>query len=407
MIFFEAISIGEAINRLMRGDVPMLFSAYDGSSAGPLDSVVGFHLRNERGLAYMVTAPGELGMARAYLSGDLDLSGVHPGDPTAVLEIFKQETKSRMPTPGDILTIMRALNAHHLLPPTPPAQERVPRWRRAAEGVRRRACGGDYFFAASNDFYRVLLGDVMTQSCAELVTSDQDLTEGQLAQFDRVCRELRLAPGQRLLDIGCGWGEFVRFAAREYGVRALGVTRSLDQALWAKEAIDHAGLADLAEVRHLDYRDVAEGDFDAVSVLGLRESVAAHNHSGYFQRVADRLRPGGRLLGHYLAAATPAHRRPGPFTDRYVLSGAEFCTPTELVRTARAARLEVASCVDISSQYAATMGRWSENLVENWDECVAEVGEGSAKVWGLYLAGARIDAQTRGTLLQQLSAQRA
>ena len=135
---------------------------------------------------------------------------------------------------------------------------------------------------------------------------DASLEEAQAAKFDLVCRKLALEPGQRLLDVGCGWGGMVRHAAREYGVRSLGVTLSLQQAEWAKTAIDREGLGDLAEVRHLDYRDVMEDGFDAVSSIGLTEHIGVRNHASYFAHLRDRLRPGGRLLNHCI---TRSHNR--------------------------------------------------------------------------------------------------
>src|SRR5688500_5700456 len=291
------LTIAQAMDRLVRGGLPVRFTAYDGSSAGPPDAALGMHLRTERGLAYLMTAPGDLGMARAYVSGDLDLSGVHPGDPYDALVLLKDNTKFRVPTPSEALLIARSLELSRLRPPPPPPQEHLPRWRRAVEGLRhsmsRDAGVISRHYDVSNRFYEMVLGPSMAYTCALYPTPDTTLEEAQAAKFDLVCRKLDLRPGQRLLDVGCGWGTMVRHAAREYGVKVLGVTLSLEQAEWGKEAIDREGLGDLAEVRHLDYRDVVETGFDAISSIGLTEHVGVRNYPTYFAHLRDRLKPGG------------------------------------------------------------------------------------------------------------------
>ena len=304
------------MDRLVRGGLPLHFTAYDGSSAGPPDADVGMQLRTERGLAYLMTAPGDLGMARAYVSGDLQLSGVHPGDPYDALVLLKDHTKFRVPAPSEAVHIARSLGLTHLRPPPPPPQEHLPRWRRAVEGLRhsmtRDAGVISHHYDVSNRFYELVLGPSMAYTCALYETPDMSLEEAQAAKFELVCRKLDLQPGQRLLDVGCGWGAMVRHAAREHGVRALGVTLSLEQAQWAKEAIDREGLGDLAEVRHLDYRDVVESGFDAVSSIGLTEHIGVRNYPAYFRHLRDRLRPGGRLLNHSITRRHNRRTETGP-----------------------------------------------------------------------------------------------
>ena len=388
------MSIGDAMDRLVRGGLPVRFTAYDGSSAGPLDAPFGLDLRTERGLAYLMTAPGDLGMARAYVSGDLDFSGVHPGDPYDAMALLKDHTKFRLPSPSEAVNIARSLGLHHLRPPAPPPQEHLPRWRRAVEGLRhsmtRDADVISHHYDVSNRFYELVLGPSMAYTCALYETPDATLEEAQAAKFDLVCRKLALEPGQRLLDVGCGWGTMVRHAAREYGVKALGVTLSLEQAQWAKEAIDREGLGDLAEVRHLDYRDVVENGFDAVSSIGLTEHIGVRNYPSYFAQLRDRLKPGGRLLNHCITRPHNRRQETGAFIDRYVFPDGELIGSGTIITAAQDAGLEVQHSENIRMHYASTLRDWNRNLVENWDECVAEVGEGTARVWGLYIAGSRI-----------------
>src|SRR4051795_3712410 len=269
--------IAEAFEQLIQGPLPLRFTAYDGSASGPEDAPFGFDLRNERGLEYLMTAPGDLGLGRAYVSGDLVVTGVHPGDPYEGLKALQKGLKLRRPSPAELLRIVSGLGISHLKPPTPPQQETLPKWRRVVEGVRHSRTRDreaiHHHYDVSNTFYEYVLGPSMTYPCAVFPTEDASLEEAQENKYDLICRKLDLKPGQRLLDLGCGWGGMVRHAAKHYGVKALGVTLSAEQAAWAGKAIAEEGLDGLAEVRHLDYRDVPEGGFDAVSSIGLTEHI--------------------------------------------------------------------------------------------------------------------------------------
>jgi len=194
----------------------------------------------------------------------------------------------------------------------------------------------------------------------------------------------------------------VRHAAREHGVKALGVTLSREQAAWAKEAIDREGLGDLAEVRHLDYRDVLEGEFDAVSSIGLSEHIGVRNYPSYFSFLHDRLKPEGRLLNHSI---TRHHNRPTPagaFIDRYVFPDGELTGSGTMIAAAEDAGFEVMHTENLRVHYARTLEGWNRNLVENWDACVAEVGLGTARIWGLYIASCRIGFERNEVQLAQV-----
>lgn len=405
------ISIGDAVASLLRDGMPVRFTAYDGSSAGPADAEIGLHLASERGLRYLLTAPGDLGMARAYVAGDLQLTGVHPGDPYDAMALLMNHLRFRAPTAAEALRLVRGLGISNLLkPPPPPPEEHLPRWRRVVEGLRhsmtRDAEAIHHHYDVSNAFYEMVLGPSMAYTCAVFETEDATLEEAQAAKFDLVCRKLDLQPGQRLLDVGCGWGGMVMHAAKHYGVRALGVTLSREQAEWAKRAIDEAGLSDLAEVRHLDYRDVLEGDFDAVSSIGMTEHIGVRNYPAYFEFLRSKLRDGGRLLNHCI---TRPHNRPtetGAFIDRYAFPDGELSGSGTIIAAAQDAGLEVMHEENLRIHYAFTLREWCRNLVENWDACVAEVGEGTARVWGLYMAGSRIGFERNEIQLHQVLAVR-
>lgn len=401
------VTIGEALTRLMAGGVPFRFTAYDGSTAGPPDSPIHLRLKNERGLSYLLSAPGDLGMARAYVSGDLELEGVHPGNPYDAMVRLQSNLKFRMPSPAEAFQLARGIGLGKLLPPEPPPQEALPRWRRLLEGFRhsklRDAGAIHHHYDVSNRFYELVLGPSMTYTCACFPREGVTLEEAQTYKYDLVARKLGLRPGMRLLDVGCGWGGMVRHAAREYGVEVIGVTLSREQASWGQAAVERDGLADRAEVRYGDYREVAETGFDAVSSIGLTEHIGVRNYPSYFSFLRDKLVPGGRILNHCITRShNHARATTGAFIDRYVFPDGELTGSGRIITAMQDVGLEVRHEENLREHYAMTLTAWCENLVDHWDECVAEVGEGTAKVWGLYMAGSRLSFERNEIQLHQV-----
>jgi cyclopropane-fatty-acyl-phospholipid synthase len=402
------LSIVDALNSLLQAPLPVRLTAYDGSASGPEDSQYGLHLANERGLQYILTAPGDLGFGRAYVAGDLEISGVHPGDPYEALKLVQSNLRFRRPNPVEIANLVRSVGLSKLRPPAPPPQEAPSRLRRTLDGLRH-SLGRDaeaihHHYDVSNTFYEHVLGPSMTYTCAVFPTEDATLEEAQANKYDLVARKLDLQDGQRLLDLGCGWGGMVRHAAREYGVKALGVTLSREQASWAMQKIKEEGLDHLAEVRHMDYRHVEERDFDAISSIGLTEHIGVKNYPAYFAFVEDRLRPQGRLLNHCITRHDNKFRETGQFLDRYVFPDGELIGSGRIIAEVQDAGLEVQHEENFRIHYAKTLTGWCRNLVDNWDACVAEVGEGTARVWGLYMAGSRIGFERNDTQLHHVLA---
>lgn len=390
----RTLSIAGALDSLLKEPLAVRFTAYDGSATGPEDSPYRLHLATERGLSYLLTAPGDLGFSRAYVAGDLEVHGVHPGDPYELLRLVQSNLSFRRPSPAEAVTLLRSLGLGHLKPIAPPPQESPSRLRRTLEGVRH-SLGRDaeaihHHYDVSNRFYELVLGPSMTYTCALYPTETSTLEEAQHAKYDLVARKLDLQPGQRLLDLGCGWGGMVRHAAREYGVHALGVTLSREQASWAQQRIKEEGLDHLAEVRFMDYRHVEETGFDAISSIGLTEHIGVKQYPAYFGFIRDHLRPQGRLLNHCITRHDNRFYETGAFLDRYVFPDAELIGSGRIVTEVQDAGLEVQHTENIRVHYAKTLAAWCDNLVEHWDECVAEVGEGTARVWGLYMAGSRL-----------------
>ena len=402
----QRLSLAEVFEALVDRPVPLRFTAYDGSATGPADAKIGLELKNERGLAYLVTAPGDLGMARAYVSGDLDLHGVHPGDPYEAMVLLLRVLRFRRPSPAEALNLMRSIGLSHLVPPAPPPQEHLPRWRRLVEGLRHSPTRDgkviEHHYDVSNRFYRLVLGPSMTYTCALYATGSETLEQAQEDKYELVARKLDLQSGQRLLDVGCGWGGMVIHAAKHHGVRALGVTLSRQQAEWGKRWIREEGLEHLAEIRHLDYRDVPETGFDAVSSIGLTEHIGVANYPAYFDFLRRKLVPGGRLLNHCITRPDNRPKETGAFIDRYVFPDGELIGSGKIITEAQNAGLEVHHEENLRMHYAKTLAGWNANLEEHWDECVAEVGEGTARVWGLYMAGSRMGFERNEIQLHQV-----
>src|SRR6201996_4183639 len=297
-------------------DAPVEFVAYDGSRAGSEGSPVRITVRSPAAVSYLAQAPGALGLARAYVSSHLDVDG----------DMYTARPRLSNAQAMDVglperVKLFRDLGGPRTLYPrlSPPPQE-VQITNRWLAGLRhskgRDARAISHHYDVSNRFYEWVLGPSMAYTCACYPTADATLEEAQAAKFDLVARKLGLHEGMRLLDVGCGWGGMVMHAAREYGVKALGVTLSEQQASWAQRAIKERGLSDLAEVRHLDYREVSETGFDAVSSIGLTEHIGKAQLPGYFRFLHGKLVPQGRLLNHCITR--PDDRGPARVTDGFI-----------------------------------------------------------------------------------------
>ena len=392
--------VAQALAQVVPG---VRFTAYDGSRGG--DGPIGIHVRSRKALAHLVTAPGELGFGRAYISGELDLDAPSHLD---ALRALKRRKHADL-TWGERLQVLRALGREAMVPVSAPPQEVGAR--RLLAGLIAHTPGRDavaiaHHYDVSNRFYEWVLGPTMAYTCAVYETEDTSLDDAQYEKFDLVCRKLDLKPGQWLLDVGCGWGGMVRHATRHYGVRALGVTLSRQQAEWAQKAIAEDGLSDLAEVRHADYRSVEETGFDAISSIGLTEHIGVAQIPAYAERLADRLRPGGRLLNHCITRPSvdkPKIARRG-FIGRYVFPDGELPSVSEVIREIERAGLEVRHEENLREHYAKTCLAWTQGLDAHWDEAVGEVGLGTARVWALYLAGSAMGFEEGNIQLHQVLA---
>src|SRR5215469_1482393 len=399
------MTLAEVFEKVAGPDAPVEFRAYDGSSAGtPGTPPVTVNVRDKTAVSYLAQAPGAMGLARAYVSGHLDIDG----DMYTALRRLAAAQQIDMGIAGK-LAVLRGLGGPRLLFPRIPPPPQEVRVNRSWLSGRRHSMGRDataisHHYDVSNTFYEWVLGPSMAYTCACYTDADATLEEAQEHKFDLVARKIGLKPGMRLLDVGCGWGGMVMHAAKRYGVKALGVTLSEQQALWAQRAIKEAGLEELAEVRHLDYREVPETGFDAVSSIGLTEHIGKARLPGYFRFLAAKLRPGGRLLNHCITRPDNHGKASvrGGFIFRYVFPDGELEGPGHIISAMHDNGFEVRHSENLREHYAMTLAAWCANLDRHWDEAVAEVGEATARVWRLYMAGSRLGFERNQIQLHQI-----
>jgi cyclopropane-fatty-acyl-phospholipid synthase len=391
------MQVAELISDVLGEDVPIRVGAYDGSKAGPDRSEVGLKILTPRALARLATAPGTLGLARAYVTGEIEVDG----DVYDVLNAMADVTLHDLGRKEQVALARKLFPVwlRHRQPP--PEFEYRPPGRLHSKARDSKAIAHHY--DVSNRFYEWVLGPSMAYTCAVFPTKDATLEEAQAAKFELVAQKLALKPGMRLLDVGCGWGGMVMHAAAEHGVKALGVTLSRNQAEWAQAEIERRGLGDLAEVRHLDYRDAPDEEFDAISSIGLTEHIGKANLPSYFAALYRRLRPEGRLLNHSITQPrTPLTRKLDPFIARYVFPDGQLEPVGDIISAMNDTGFEIRHEENLREHYALTLTGWCNNLEEHWEEAVAEVGLGRARVWRLYMAASRLGFERDNIQLHQV-----
>jgi cyclopropane-fatty-acyl-phospholipid synthase len=377
--------------------LPIAFRSYDGSRRERSGAVGTVEIRRPRALRYLATAPGELGLARAYVVGDIEIHGDLHATLSALLEHHQANVAWRQ--------LARALRAWMLRRPPLPQEEAPAPWRRRGgrHSKLRDAQAIFHHYDLSNGFYELVLGCTMAYSCAVFATPETPLDEAQREKFDLVCRKLELRAGQRLLDIGAGWGGLICHAAEHYGVRALGVTLSRAQAERARRVISGSGLQERAEIRFLDYRDLHETGFDAISSIGVMEHVGSAGLGAHFAAMAARLRAEGRMLNHTITRPfNGARSRPGPFIDRYIFPDGELQSPGTVIGAMHDHGLEVRHEESLREHYALTLREWGANLERHWQRAVVEVGERRARAWRLYMAMSRLGFELNRLQVHQI-----
>ncbi|WAZ22218.1 cyclopropane-fatty-acyl-phospholipid synthase family protein [Streptomyces cinnabarinus] len=392
-----AVRLKGLVEQLVGAPLPVRVRAWDGSQAGPPGAPV-LVVRNRRAVRRLLWRPGELGLARAWVAGDLDIEG----DLYAGLDLLSgliwergEDTRSLTEALRDpeVRSAVRGLfaMARSPLPPAPPEEEVRRRGHLHTKRTDRRAISHHY--DVGNDFYEIVLGPSMVYSCAYWQTPDSTLEAAQHDKLDLVCRKLGLEPGVRLLDVGCGWGSLAAHAARRYGVHVVGITLSQEQAAYARKRAADEGLTDRIEIRVQDYRDVMDGPYDAISSIGMAEHVGADRYLEYATDLHRLLEPGGRLLNHQIA------RRPqrdestyhvDEFIDAYVFPDGELQPIGVTVGQLERAGFEVRDVESIREHYALTLRHWVARLEDDWPRAVRLTSPGRARVWRLYMAASAL-----------------
>ena len=362
--------------------LPIRIALPDGTTLGPRAAEVAIALRTERAIEYLVAEPNDLGFARAYVSGDLDIDG-------DLFEFMRVQDQLR-----DALLSRSAVAAlptiarMRLRSPAPPAAE--VRLRGRTRSLRRDRSAISHHYDIPSEFFELILGPTMAYTCAVFESHASNLDEAQAYKYELVCQKLGLRPGMRVLDIGCGWGGFLVHAALHHGVHVVGVTISEEQLAYANNNIRNAGLSELAEARLQDYREITDGPFDAVSAVGVFEHIGLSGRSPtFFDTVYALLVPTGRFLNHAIS------RRPGEsqrldrdgFVNRYVFPDGEAIEVGQTVSALQHAGFEVHNVESLREHYPRTLREWVARLEANWSNAVRIVGEEKARVWRLYMAG--------------------
>lgn len=392
-------------------DIPLRLQAWDGSKAGPSGEPL-IIFRSRRALRRILWSPGQLGLSRAYVAGEIDA----PGDVFETFSALSAAGKFAEPGPfrkptarelGTIFSTALRLGALGPNPAPPPEEARIVRAGRRRHSKKRDAAAISHHYDVGNDFYALVLGPSMVYSCAVWDHEGTGLDAAQEAKLDLVCRKLGLQPGMRVLDVGCGWGSFALHAARQYGVDVVGVTLSAEQAALAGKRAADAGLTDRVAIRVQDYRDVDDGPYDAISSIGMSEHVGREQMPTYVSQLHGLLRPGGRLLNHAISwNAGLTDPDPDSFIPRYVFPDGEMLSLAETVGALESGGFEVLDVEALRRHYALTLRAWVQNLEENWSQAVQAAGEGRARVWRLYMAASALGFEDGLTGVNQVLVQR-
>jgi cyclopropane-fatty-acyl-phospholipid synthase len=347
-------------------------------------------------------APGEIGLARAFVSGDVEFEG----DIFAILRTLRRASAADLWKLGARALPAALRGAREVgalrLPPPAPAVEARPRGRRHSRG--RDALSVSHHYDVGNDFYALVLGPSMTYSCGRFTGGATTLEEAQTAKHELICRKLGLAdkPGTVLLDVGCGWGSMAMHAARQHGAFVVGVTLSAAQAEAARTRVADAGLSDHIEIRLQDYRAVRGEPFDAISSVGMFEHVGSSQMESYFATLRRLLVPTGRLLNHAISSPGGAKITGRSFMGRYVFPDGGLQDVGRVVLAMERAGFEVRDVESLREHYERTLHAWVANLEARWSEAVALVGAARARVWRLYMAASAVGFDDGGLGIHQV-----
>jgi len=400
MPFAKTAPLRRAIERMVP-DRPFTIQFWDGTAVpatrgdGPTLS-----LRSPQALSHLLRKPGQIGLGRAYVTGQLEVDDldalnrvIYAWQPPK----FRARSRFRL-----MLAAARAAGVR--VSSRRPAAELRPKG--PLHSRTRDVLAVRHHYDVSNEFFSLFLDRSMTYSCAFFSRDGSSLESAQTAKLELTCRKLHLQPGKRVLDVGCGWGSFAIHAAMRHGVKVVGVTLAEQQARLARDRVSQAGLNDQVTIRLQDYRDITDGPFDAIASIGMVEHVGARRIDEYARCLARLLKPGGRLLNHGIAHLDQSYSGVGGFTDRFVFPDADPLHISRIVLALEGAGFHIEHVEEFGPDYAETLKHWIERLDRNYDEAVRIAGEQRVRVWRLYLRGAKRSFETGFDSIYQVKAVR-
>ena len=399
MAFARTAALRRELERSLP-DRPFAVELWDGTRVPSTDGDgLRFVLREPRAIGHILRAPGQLGVGRAYVSGALDVDGLD-----AVMPFLDSWRPPPLDRPDRARLALAALRAAGIAPPPRPPHAEL-RLRGPLHSRGRDARAVRHHYDLPGEFFALFLDESMTYSCAIFSRGARTLEEAQRQKLELVASKLALRPGERVLDIGSGWGSFAIHAAREHGAHVTGITLSEPQARLARARVEEAGLRDRVEIRVMDYRELPAGErYDAVASIGMVEHVGEERIDEYVRAIAARLRPGGRLLNHGIALQRPDADDAGPFSQRYVFPDARPLPLSRVQLALERAGFATRHAEGFAGDYAETLRHWARRLDGNADRARALAGEERLRVWRLYLRAARNGFETGFTSVYQVLA---
>jgi cyclopropane-fatty-acyl-phospholipid synthase len=403
-----ADAIAEFASPIFGGRLPVRIHCWDGSAAGPLDAVA-VHLRSPDALRYMIWSPGQLGVARAYVTGNLDVEGdFSAGLDRAIAAAAAGRRAGQFRWGPAMLArgvkLVASLGA--IGRPLPaPASEARPTGR--LHSRRRDAEVISHHYDLSNDFYTLLLDDAMAYSCGYWTDDDPSYTvaDAQRDKLDLICRKLDLRPGARLLDLGCGWGSLTIHAAKYYGATVTAITVAKEQAEFVRGRIETEEVGHLVDLRWTDYRDIVAaegpGHFDAVAAVEMGEHVGAAGYLPFLAGLHAVTKDEGRLLIQVMSRGRQ-HPGGGPFIERYIAPDMHMRPLYETLGLIQSAGFEVRDVHALREHYGRTIRAWHAEMERRWDEVVGLIGEERARVWRLYMAGGALSFEANRMGVDQI-----
>jgi len=394
--------------QLLGGPLPVRLRAWDGSETGPRDAPV-VVLRSRRALRRLLWQPGELGLAEAYITGELDVEGdLADGLRCVWAAVRARGLRAPRVRPAGLARAAGTLLRLGVAGPRPPAPALRARPGGALHSKSRDRAAVSHHYDLSNDFYALLLDESMAYSCGYWSRPEDPgyaLADAQRDKLELICRKLALRPGARLLDVGCGWGSLTLHAAEHHGARVTAVTLAREQAAAVTARVRARGLEELVDVQLRDYRDIEPGTYDAVCTVEMGEHVGDAEYPAFASSLRNMLRPHGRLLVQQMSRGATAPGG-GAFIETYIAPDMHMRPVGDTVSLLEAAGLEVRATESLREDYVRTVAAWHETLEQRWGEAVALVGEETARVWRLYLAGGMLAFEERRMGVDQILAVR-